>query len=204
MKRFFLAAGAALLALFCTAGCSVSAGGSASSFAASAPAAPAASSRAAQTVSAAASENAAPFSEAELQSVAEHGTLQIGSGLCERIWVPATQKAQESAARQIASWLRQARPYTGKIPKTQISQYAFKANVAPAVLSVSAPGGYRFSVQAVFYFVRRQGAEVQERNVPDVLTLSANGKTAAIRCAPLYGFLQNGGWEPVFRLKYGG
>lgn len=113
MKRLFLAAGAALLALFCTAGCSVSAGGRASSFAASAPA-------------------------------------------------------------------------------------------APAVLSVSAPGGYRLSVQAVFYFVRRQGAEVQERNVPDVLTLSANGKTAAIRCAPLYGFLQNGGWEPVFRLKYGG
>lgn len=205
MKRAFLAAGAALLALLSAAGCSASAGsGSASFFAASAPAAPAASSRAAQTVSAAASENAAPFSEAELQSVAEHGTLQIGSGLCERIWVPATQKAQESAARQIAAWLRQAQPYTGKIPKTQISQYAFKANVAPAVLSVSATGGYRFSVQAMFYFVRRQGAEVQERNVQDVLTLSANGKTTAVRCAPLYGFLQNGGWEPAFRLKYGG
>lgn len=199
-----IAAGALLLALLFTAGAAVAADGArASAPAASAQAAePAASSRAAQTVSAAsASEPSAPFSEAELESVAEHGTLQIASGLCERLWVP---KAPGATARQVAAWLRQARPYTGKIPETQISPYAFKANVAPASLSVSASGGYSLSVQAAFYFVRLQGAAFQERFVPDVLALRANGKTSFLRCAPLYGFLQNGGWEPGFRLKYGG
>ncbi len=140
------------------------------------------------------------MSAEELQSLAGAWRMSIADGGPADALHDAD--GPQKTAREVSAWLAGAKSYRGFVRQTDIwTQWrlrAYKEQMETPELFVSEPGGATLSVQPAYYRSIDRGVYTVHA-IPDFLTLTRNGKTSYIRCAPLYDWLENGGWKAEFQ-----
>ncbi|WP_206830857.1 hypothetical protein [Alicyclobacillus fructus] len=102
--------------------------------------------------------------------------------------------------RQVAEWLRQAKPVKVKIPVIPGPPIITAANPDPPEVFLQLRNGATATLMPTTYFSGR-GEPLSKfiQHVPDVLTFTEGPHTWYLRSAPLYDWLMDGGWQRQFQ-----
>lgn len=138
------------------------------------------------------------LSEIEIENIKNSSTIRLGDDSpASVIWIP---KAKNNTLSKVVLWLQQATVYNRKIPKSQISEYSFKANVQPSRLFLYS-NEYTISIQPAYYLVMPKGSPVKRCYVDGVLQFKDNKQTCYIHSAQLFDWLKNDDWKNEFKLE---
>ena len=141
--------------------------------------------------------DAVVISASELKSIANSGVINLTDDSCaSTFWIP---KAQNITLSEVTTWLQQAQPYKGKIPKSAQSRI-FHGNIGPSALYISTSDKHEISIQP-FYYLVSVGTGYKTCYLADVLILDNDGHKGYIQSSQLYNWLKNDKWKTEFKMK---
>lgn len=129
-------------------------------------------------------------------------------------WIPNNQKFVSS---QVLSWLKEATPYTEKIP--QSPEVVFQGNVGPARITLTTADHHLIEIYPEYYVeksgksytsistdghgvvTKTENPVYQVQYVQDVLVFNNGVDRTYLESEPLYNWLKQGQWKPEFVRK---
>lgn len=126
-------------------------------------------------------------------------------------WIPNDQKFVLS---QIIAWLKQAEPYTEKIP--QSPEVVFQGNVGPAQITLTTSDKRLLVIYPAYYIeksekthtsistdehgvvTKTENPEFQVQYVQDVLVFDNGGDRSYLKSEELYNWLKSNQWKTEF------
>jgi hypothetical protein len=145
---------------------------------------------------AAAQKSVTPAISAEqFTALQKSGWLNLADdGAMSAWWVANDQK---STTQKVILWLKAAKPYTEKIPRS--ANVVFYANVGPSTLFLRSADKRFISAEPAWYIVSSGNGRASVSYVKNVIKLDVYGKTAYVVSASLYDWLKKDLWKPAFR-----
>lgn len=139
------------------------------------------------------------ISTAELKSIANSGVASLTDDSAASIWwVP---KDKKTTLNEVTSWLQQAKPYKGKIPKSQ-NVGIFKGNIFPSKLYIKTSDEHEVTIQPAFYIAISNGKSSVVNYINNVLQLKNGNQKIYIQSSELFNWLKNDKWKTEFEMKH--
>lgn len=112
------------------------------------------------------------------------------------IWTPKNQK---NTLYKIASYLKQAKLYTGKIPKIHFIG-TYNANIMPSKLNIAIDKRNQIIIQPAFYGDDKDNG-LRINYIDNVLSMIRNNKKIYIESKDLFKWLKEDRWKTEFKMK---
>lgn len=135
------------------------------------------------------------ISSAQFEALQKSGWINLTDDTCaEKWWVAIKPKV---TMPKILAWLKTAKPYTGKIPKT--ANVIFYANVGPSTIFLRNSDKRFITAEPEWYVISSGTGRASVSYIQNVVKLNIYGKTAYVVSNPLYDWLKKDRWKSAFR-----
>lgn len=139
------------------------------------------------------------ISTSKLKSIENSGVISLADDSpASFYWVPKNQK---TTLYEVTSWLQQAKPYKGKIPKSQ-NVGMFNGNIDPSILYIKTSDEHEITIQPAFYLAPSDGKSFVVHYINNVLQLNNDKQKIYIQSSELFNWLKNDKWKTEFEMKH--
>lgn len=139
------------------------------------------------------------LAESELKTIETGGKVNLTpDSPCQTWEVPKDNKAVLS---KVTTWLQQAKPYIGRIPKSNCTG-VFSGYFGPAILYITTSDNHKITIKPAYYTIpemTEHGKMYANHYVANVLELDYDQQRSYIQSSQLYNWLKNDKWRTEFK-----
>jgi hypothetical protein len=136
------------------------------------------------------------LTDSELKTIETGGKVSITSeGPCQ---ICQTPKYNKPVLSKVTTWLQQAKPYIGRIPKSDCPRVLFGGYIGPATMHITMPDKREITIKPAYYTIpemTEHGKMYANHYVANVLELDYDQQRSYIQSSQLYNWLKNGKWK---------
>jgi hypothetical protein len=137
------------------------------------------------------------FTETELQNIEKSNKVLMEEGFQMAGHLP---NSRQKILSEITYWVKEAKPYTNKIPKSD--DYVTSVYVGPAILSLTTADKSKIKLTPAYYVKLKNGIHLDFKYISNVICYSNNNKMRYFVSKGLYDWLKNNKWKSEFHSEY--
>lgn len=137
------------------------------------------------------------FTDSELQNIEKSNKVLMEEGFQMAGHLP---DSLQKILSEITGWMKEAKPYTNKIPKSD--DFTTSVYVGPAILSLTTADNNEIKLTPAYYVKLKYGMGLNFIYINNVICYSKNDKVRYFVLKELYDWLKNNKWKLEFHSEY--